>query len=238
MSRLDEIDLSSGAAEPFASPSGSAKTDLARAGGFEPEEPLARAEVLPEGSASGRPPFLDLPLRPAAVGAPRPSARLPESAASAVRAPAAPLGARGAALAADVALVLLLVAAALLAATAGRGRTLEISGLLWTGVFAVYLSFFSTVVPLVLFGKTVGMALTGLTARGPRGSAPLTTAQSARRWLGTVLTLFTLGTPLLMTRRDRDAPSPGDRLSGRPLWSESPESRVDSRESNAQDSGL
>ncbi len=128
--------------------------------------------------------------------------------------------ARVAAFAADGALVLLLVAAALLAATAGRGRTLEISGLLWTGVFAFYLSFFSTVVPLVLFGKTVGMALTGLTARGPRGSAALTAAQSARRWLGTALTLVTLGAPLLATRRDRSAPSPGDRLSGRPLTSE------------------
>ena len=238
MSRLDEIDLSSGAAEPLASASGSAKKDPTRAGVFEPEEPLARAEVLQDGSVSGRPAFLDLPLRPAAAGTPRPSARIPESAASDVRAPAAPLRARGAALAADGALVLLLVAAALLAATAGRGRTLEISGLLWTGVFAVYLSFFSTVVPLVLFGKTVGMALTGLTARGPRGSAPLTVAQSARRWLGLALTLFTLGTPVLVTRRDRGAPSPGDRLSGRPLRWEGPESRVDSRESNVRDSGL
>src|SRR5512141_593167 len=101
MSLLDEIDLSSGVAEPFASASGSAKKDLARAEVFEPEEPLARAEVLPDGSASWRTAFLDLPLRPAAAGAPRPSARVPEFAASDVRAPAAPLGARGAALAAD-----------------------------------------------------------------------------------------------------------------------------------------
>jgi hypothetical protein len=217
MSLLDEIDLSSGAASPS---SDTLKKDPARAEGFRLEESLARAEVLPHGSAAGSPGFVDLPLRPAAAGVSRPPARIAEPAASGARVPAAPLSARGAAFAADGALVLLLVAAALLAATAGRGQTFEISGLLWTGVFALYLSFFSTVVPLILFGKTVGMALTGLTARGPKGSAPLTAAQSARRWLGTALTLFTLGVALLLTRRDPGAPSPGDRLSGRPLTPE------------------
>jgi hypothetical protein len=112
--------------------------------------------------------------------------------------------------------VLLLAAVALLAATAGRGQSLRLQGLAWTAVFTLYLSFFSTVVPLILFGKTVGMALTGLTARGRKGS-PLTAAESARRWLGTILTLVSLGIPLLVTRRDREAPSPGDRMSGRPL---------------------
>ncbi len=202
MNRLDEIDLSSGAA--------------------------GEQEVLPEGSASGSQALVDLPLRPATAGVPRSAERVPESAAPGVRAQAAPLSARGAAFAADSALVLLLVAAALLAATAGRGQPFELAGLLWTGVYAIYLSFFSTVVPLILFGKTVGMALTGLTARGSKGSVPLTTTQSARRWLGTVLTLLTLGVPLLVTRRDRGAPTPGDRLSGRPLVWESRESRVES----------
>ena len=220
MSLLDEIDLSSGPASPSTDP---LKEDPARAEPLRPEESLARA-VLPHGSASGTPDFVDLPLRPVAAGVSRPPARVVESAVPGARAPAAPLPARGAAFAADGALVLLLVAAALLAATAGRGGTFQISGLLWTGVFALYLSFFSTVVPLILFGKTVGMALTGLTARGPKGSAPLTAAQSARRWLGTALTLLTLGVPLLVTRRDPGAPSPGDRLSGRSLCWESQES--------------
>jgi uncharacterized RDD family membrane protein YckC len=202
MNRLDEIDLSSGAA--------------------------GAQEVLRDRFASGSQALVDLPLRPAAAGISRSAARVPDSAAPGVRAHAAPLSARGAAFAADSALVLLLVAAALLAATAGRGQALDLGGLLWTGVFAFYLSFFSTVVPLILFGKTVGMALTGLTARGPKGSVPLTTAQSARRWLGTVLTFLTLGVPLLATRRDRGSPSPGDRLSGRPLVWESRESRVES----------
>jgi len=226
MSRLDEIDLSAGARDESLSSQSpaSARKGPGRAEIFEVEEPLARAEVLSDGSTPGSRAFVDLPLRPVAAGASRPRARDPESAPSGPGAPAAPLSARVAAFAADGALVLLLVAAALLAATAGRGRTLEVSGLLWTGVFALYLSFFSTVVPLILFGKTVGMALTGLTARGPKGSVPITAAQSARRWLGTALTLFTLGVPLLFTGRDLGAPSPGDRLSGRPLMPETLES--------------
>ena len=222
MSRLDEIDLSSGPAESFENPSsGSAKEELAEAEVLRVEEPVAATEISPRGSASGGAAFVDLPLRPVAAAA-RPPARTAEPADSAGRALAAPLSARLPAFAADGALVLLLVAAALLAATAGRGRMLDVSGLVWTGVFAFYLSFFSTVVPLILFGKTVGMALTGLTARGPRGAAPLTAAESSRRWLGTALTFLSLGIPLLVTHGDRGAPSPGDRLSGRPLMPEPP----------------
>ena len=112
--------------------------------------------------------------------------------------------------------MILLVAVPVLAATAGRQDAPRLAGLAWAALFAVYLSFFSTVVPLILFGKTVGMALTGLTARGRRGF-PLTAAESARRWLGTALTVAGLGAPLVVTRRHREAPSPGDRLSGRPL---------------------
>ncbi len=222
MSRLDEIDLSSGSAVtsidiPEPAPP---RKNKATAQAAPPEERLARAAVQSSAPGFESPGFVDLPLRsgPAEPAGPRgPTA---EPADSEEQALAAPLSARLAAFAADGALVLLLVAAALLAATAGRGRMLEVSGLLWTAVFALYLSFFSTVVPLMLFGKTVGMSLTGLTARGPRGSSPLTAAQAARRWLGTALTLVALGSPLLATRRDRSAPSPGDRLSGRPLTAE------------------
>jgi hypothetical protein len=168
--------------------------------------------------------LVDLPLVASAAPMPgRVILRTPAPAVAAAQAippalggGAAPLPARGAAFAADAALVLLLAAAALLAATAGRGQPLRLQGLFWTAVFAVYLSFFSTVVPLILFGKTVGMALTGLTARGSKGSQ-LTAVESARRWLGTVLTAASLGIPLVVTRRRREAPSPGDRLSGRPL---------------------
>jgi hypothetical protein len=211
LSRLDDLDLSAGARA-------GASVELPAAGVTAADDPLARAESLSAaGSRDGTFPLVDLPLRSPAGQSPALSLRAGEAAAPpALDGRAAPLPARGAAFAADAALVLLLAAVALLAATAGRGQSLRLQGLAWTAGFALYLSFFSTVVPLILFGKTVGMALTGLTARGTKGS-PLTAAESARRWLGTVLTLVSLGIPLLVTRRDREAPSPGDRMSGRPL---------------------
>jgi hypothetical protein len=216
LSRLDDLDLSTGT-RPAASakrPSDLAAASLSGAGAGTPAE---------------TPGLVDLPLVASAAPTPgRVILRTPAVPTAEVPSPAldsatAPLSARGAAFAADAALVLLMAAAALLAATAGRGQPLRLQGLFWTAVFAVYLSFFATVVPLILFGKTVGMALTGLTARGRRGS-PLTAVESAQRWLGTALTAAGLGLPLVVTRRHRAAPSPGDRLSGRPLTLE----RVDS----------
>ena len=209
MSRLDDLDLST-VERPGAS--AGRPTDLAG----------ASLSVGAAGSQAETPGLVDLPLVASAAQTPgrvilrTPSVPAVEGAPPALDGGAAPLSARGAAFAADAALVLLLAAAALLAATAGRGQPLRLQGLFWTAVFAVYLSFFATVVPLILFGKTVGMALTGLTARGRRGS-PLTAVESARRWLGTALTAAGLGVPLVVTRRHREAPSPGDRLSGRPL---------------------
>jgi hypothetical protein len=217
MSRLDELDLSTGT-RPAASagrPSDLAGASLSGTAAGSPVETPALVVDLRSSLPRRRRPVRVI-LRTPAV----PTAEAPPPALDGA---AAPLSARGAAFAADAALVLLLAAAALLAATAGRGQPLRLQGLFWTAVFAVYLSFFATVVPLILFGKTVGMALTGLTARGRRGS-PLTAVESARRWLGTALTAAGLGLPLVVTRRHREAPSPGDRLSGRPLTLE----RVDS----------
>jgi hypothetical protein len=37
------------------------------------------------------------------------------------------------------------------------------------------------------------------------------------RWLGTLITVLSLGLSLLFTRRDREAPTLADALSGRPL---------------------
>jgi hypothetical protein len=211
LSRLDDLDLTSGARA-------GASVELPAAPIPTADDPLASAETLPAAAfGDGTSSLVDLPLSSAAGPPPALSLRDGEAAVpAALDSRAAPLPARGAAFAADAALVLLLAAVALLAATAGSGQALRLQGLAWTAVFALYLSFFSTVVPLILFGKTVGMALTGLTARGRKG-LPLTAAESARRWLGTVLTLASLGVPLLVTRRDREAPSPGDRMSGRPL---------------------
>jgi hypothetical protein len=220
---LDDLDLTSGARA-------GASIELPAARIPTANDPLESAETLPAAASLDRTSALvDLPLGSAADLSPAPSLRDGEAATPAARdGRAAPLPARGAAFAADAALVLLLAAVALLAATAGSGQALRLQGLAWTAIFALYLSFFSTVVPLIFFGKTVGMALTGLTARASKG-LPLTAAESARRWLGTVLTLASLGLPLLVTRRDREAPSPGDRMSGRPLTWEAGEQFTDQR---------
>ncbi len=211
MSRLDDLDLTSGTRA-------GASVELPALDVPAADDPLARAEALPAAGSREKPaPLVDLPLGPEAGQPPDLSLRVGEADETpAAGGRVAPLPARGPALAADAALVLLLAAVALLAATAGRGQPLRLQGLAWTAVFGFDRAFFSTVLPLILFGKTVGMALTGLTARG-RNGPPLTASESARRWLGTVLTLASLGVPLLVTWRDREAPSPGDRMSRRPL---------------------
>jgi len=130
---------------------------------------------------------------------------------------AAPVSSRLVAAASDGAVLVLVVAAALLAAGAARGRWPASTGLSWAAGFAVYLSFFATVVPLVLFGRTVGMALAGLAAAPRAGSRGLSPRESLLRWIGTVLTVLSLGLSLPFTRRDRQAPTLADALSGRPL---------------------
>ena len=176
------------------------------------EEPAAEVRVAESG------PLFDLPLdgsraeatEKAAAAPARPRDESPGAPAP------APLRSRVASLAADAAFVLLLTAAPLLAATSGPARFLAPRGLWGAAVFALYLSYFATIVPLFLFGKTVGMALTGLTARGLPESPALTAAEASRRWLGTLAAVAGLGIPLLF-HRDSGAPSVADRLSGRPL---------------------
>ena len=119
--------------------------------------------------------------------------------------------------AADAATAILLVLVALLGAFAARGRTPHFAGLGWASAFALYVSFFVVVVPLVLFGRTVGMALAGLVAREDGASRQLTLSQAAWRWAGTLATLAGLGMPLFWTARDPEAPTLADRLSGRTL---------------------
>lgn len=209
---LDELDLTSGAA---ASRSRSAKR--------QPLTEVAPKTVLPDLPAGSSEPLVDLPLRAAAEDSPLFAVPGPGTVSEASF--PAGLAVRAASLAADAVLVILLAAVSVLAAAALSGRILRPEGLWWTAVFAVYASFFSTVLPLLLFGKTVGMALTGLTARGPGREAPLTLGESARRWLGTALALAGLGLPLLATLRDANAPTLADRMSGRPLALERTEPR-------------
>jgi uncharacterized RDD family membrane protein YckC len=78
------------------------------------------------------------------------------------------------------------------------------------GIFLLAFSFLYMVVPLAFWGHTLGMAWAGLVARNQDGE-PLTFDQTARRWLGGLLTLSLAGLPLLITGRRR---SLTDRLSG------------------------
>jgi hypothetical protein len=119
--------------------------------------------------------------------------------------------------AADAATAVLLVLVALLGAFAVVGRTPRFQGLGWAAAFALDVSFFATVVPLVLFGRTVGMALAGTVARDDGAGRLLTPSEAARRWAGTLLTIAGLGLPLFWTARDPGAPTLADRLSGRTL---------------------
>jgi len=130
---------------------------------------------------------------------------------------AAPLSSRAAAAAADAAVVLLLTAAAILAARWATGRTPTPAGLAWTAAFLVFLSFFAIVPPLVLFGRTVGMALADLAVRAESGSAGIDAAEASRRWAGTLATGLLVGLPLIWTAADAQAPTPADRFSGRAL---------------------
>lgn len=78
------------------------------------------------------------------------------------------------------------------------------------GVFLLSFSFLYTVVPLAFWGHTLGMTWAGLTAESI-GGEPLSFDQTARRWLGALLTLATAGLPLLLALGGR---SLADRLSG------------------------
>jgi uncharacterized RDD family membrane protein YckC len=78
------------------------------------------------------------------------------------------------------------------------------------GVFLLSFSFLYTVVPLAFWGHTLGMTWAGLTAEST-GGEPLSFDQTARRWLGALLTLATAGLALLVALHGR---SLADRLSG------------------------
>jgi RDD family len=87
----------------------------------------------------------------------------------------------------------------------------------WPAVllFLVVFSFLYAVVPLAFWGHTLGMAWAGLTSRN-RDGEPLTFDQTTRRWAGGMLTLATLGVPLLFARRGRAL---SDLLSGSETYS-------------------
>jgi len=64
-------------------------------------------------------------------------------------------------------------------------------------IFLLAFSFLYVVLPLAFWGHTPGMAWAGITSRN-RDGEPLSFDQTARRWLGAVLTLALVGLPLLL----------------------------------------
>jgi hypothetical protein len=129
----------------------------------------------------------------------------------------APLRTRWSAAAADAAAILAIGALAILGARLVTGSSPRLPGLAWAVGFLVYLSLFATVPALVLFGKTVGMALAELSARSAAAGSGLSAAVAFRRWLGSLGTVVAGGLPLLWTAGNPQAPTPADRLSGHPL---------------------
>lgn len=77
-------------------------------------------------------------------------------------------------------------------------------------LFVLTFSFLYSVLPLAFWGHTPGMAWAGITSRNQDGEA-LTFDQTARRWLGGLITALLLGLPLLVLVKGR---SLADLLSG------------------------
>jgi uncharacterized RDD family membrane protein YckC len=132
-------------------------------------------------------------------------------------APTAPFSPRVIAFAADAMTALSVTAVAVLQAARAAGQAPSRIGLIWAAVFAIYLSFFLVLVPLVLFGRTLGMTLAGISAAPSGLGKRLSLRESAARWFGTVCTVAALGLPLLRSPGSSGAWTPADRLSGRPL---------------------
>jgi len=162
----------------------------------EPEPPLRKK---PERTArETRAPELPLATRSGPVPVPD-----PEPADEPDGAPANEFAARGSRLGAGLA-DLLVHAAVLVGALLGTR---------WMGVrpdlardwpalvlFLASFSFLYTVLPLAFWGQTLGMAWTGISSRN-RDGEPLTFDQTARRWLGGMLTAATLGLASLVSSR-------------------------------------
>jgi uncharacterized RDD family membrane protein YckC len=132
-----------------------------------------------------------------------------DEAAEVAKSPSSGAGTRIAAGAADL-LVHAAMAVLLLVGTRMLGVHPVLADWPALGIFLLAFSFLYMVVPLAFWGHTLGMAWAGLVARNQDGE-PLTFDQTARRWLGGLLTLGLAGLPLLITGRRR---SLTDRLSG------------------------
>jgi uncharacterized RDD family membrane protein YckC len=190
----------------------------------EPDEPLLfdlpleveRGRSAPPERKRARTPREDPPPQDVAgpVGAPRPYKTSDRSAQD--EPSRAGLGSRLAAGAAD-----LLVHAAVTVGVLVGCRMLGVMPALndWpaVAVFVLSFSFLYTVVPLAFWGHTPGMAWAGLDARSRDGQA-LAFDQTARRWIGGILTILLLGLPILLALGGRslsDLVSGSETLSSR-----------------------
>lgn len=149
-----------------------------------------------------------VPARSAASPPEPPAAALQEPA-GAARTGRAGIGRRLAAGAADL-LIHLAVGVVALAGCRYLGAMPGLQDWPALTVFLLSFSFLYTVVPLAFWGHTLGMTWAGLTSQSNEGE-PLSFDQTARRWLGMLVTLATLGLPLLLALTGR---SLVDRLSG------------------------
>jgi hypothetical protein len=172
---------------------------------------LTRSDRIP--SPPSESPLVDLPLQEGSRVEPT-SCSDPELERAA---PTASFSARAIAFAADAAAALFMTALALLSATRVVGQTPTRLSLAWAAIFAVYLSFFLVLIPLLLFGRTLGMALAGISTSPSAVGKRLTLRESVSRWLGTLCTVLTLGLPLMRPAGPSGAWTPADRLSGRVL---------------------
>jgi uncharacterized RDD family membrane protein YckC len=114
-------------------------------------------------------------------------------------APASEFASRGSRIAAGLADVVVHAAVAMVALFGCRGLGVRpgLPEAPAAGVFLLAFSFLYIVLPLAFWGHTPGMAWAGITSRN-RDGEPLTFDQTARRWLGAVLTLALAGLPILL----------------------------------------
>jgi uncharacterized RDD family membrane protein YckC len=186
-----------------------------------PDEPLlfdlpldiSAERSRPSVAERKRPVSQPAPVRPVAA-APEPDDFMDdveedEEETAVAKAPSTGAGSRIAAGAADL-LVHAAMAVLLLVGTRMLGVRPVLADWPALGIFLLAFSFLYMVVPLAFWGHTLGMAWAGLVARNQDGE-PLTFDQTARRWLGGLLTLGLAGLPLLLTGSRR---SLTDRLSG------------------------
>lgn len=115
--------------------------------------------------------------------------------------PAAPLGARAKAATGDL-LVLAAVLATQVVGAERLGVPVRIADWPAYAAFLVAFSFLYWVIPLAFWGQTPGMVWAGVVARN-LDDGPLAFGQTARRWLGSLLSLALLGLPGLGALRGR-----------------------------------